>query len=66
MTRVAPAGSPTKTAEGNTANVATNESAAAMATPGIMSGSVILEKRCQAPAPSMRPALSKFGSIPEA
>ena len=65
MTRVEPAGSPTRFADGKTEKASTNESAKVMASPGASSGRVMCRKRLQAPAPSVAAARSSVGSMPE-
>ena len=51
MTLVAPAGAPSRTADGNTAKAWTKDRQNVIASPGRMSGRMMREKRVRAPAP---------------
>ena len=65
IVRVAPAGWPTRTADGKTPKFITKTSANAMATPGAMSGHMTRRKIAHGPAPRTRAAASSAGSMPE-
>jgi len=65
IVRVAPAGWPTSTAEGNTPKFITNTSANAMAAPGAISGHMTRRKTTHGLAPSTRAEASRAGSMPE-
>jgi len=64
MTRVAFAGSPTSTAEGNTENACTNDRQKVMLRPGSSKGKKICRKRAAGRAPSVAAACSSAGSMP--
>ncbi len=64
ITRVGPLGWPTRTADGKTLKLATKPSEKATAMPGARSGRVTRRNACQGPAPSVRAARSRSGSMP--
>src|SRR5947209_5806625 len=65
MTRVEPAGSPTRTADGKTLKASTKVRQNVVARPGASSGRVMRVNRDHHPAPSVAAARSRVGSMPD-
>ena len=66
MTRVVPAGSPTRIADGKTLKASTKVRQNVVARPGASSGRVIRRNRCHQPAPERRRGpLPGVGSMPD-
>ena len=64
MTRVGPAGAPSRIAEGNTEKACTKDRQSVIAKPGSSNGNKMVQNRRRGPAPSVAAAFSSAGSIP--
>jgi hypothetical protein len=64
MTRVGPAGAPSRIADGNTEKACTNDRHSVNARPGSSSGNKMVQNRRRGPAPRVAAAFSSPRSIP--